>query len=344
MYDFSIWTPSLAEDNGQNIVTREVVETCRPKKVYEYQIKSYGFVFFYIYIRNFFELVLKRDRVIYVVISRSKLGFLRDLPVLLLQYFSKVVVVHCHGSDIIDLLKTPILGVVAQLLYRRLTFIVPSKHIFEVLLKSGFERTTLIENYYSNASSQTYCPKRSSDKIRIIWNSNVMKSKGILKVCGLIETLDERFELSVYGKIIPEAGENFYNFKKTLNQYFENERITYIGPVKPDVLEAELGSYDVVILPSQYGSECQPMAIISAMCAGLSVVLLDTPALKATAGDYPAKFVKIASQASLRSAVYESIEVDQKIIDLAASKMQKRFSKSTFHTKMFKILAEARKL
>ena len=133
MNDIIAWTPNLTEDNGQNIVTRSVIKYIKVSKAFEYPSKSMGPVFWWIYLSNYAKLILTQKSVVYLVISRSKLGFIRDLPVLLCQYFNKEIIVHCHGSDVLELFNRSVLGQIASYLFRDLCFIVPSKHLIDDL-------------------------------------------------------------------------------------------------------------------------------------------------------------------------------------------------------------------
>ncbi len=64
------------------------------------------------------------------------------------------------------------------------------------------------------------------------------------------------------------------------------------GVVPSGVVPEFVSASDVVALPSEYSSECQPLAVIQGMLAGRTVLVSDTAALRATVGDYPAIFVR----------------------------------------------------
>ena len=64
-----------------------------------------------------FALLLGKTETIYLVCSRSEGGFLRDVPALLPAVFGTRVIVHAHGSDIVDLLRRGRLSALARWLY-----------------------------------------------------------------------------------------------------------------------------------------------------------------------------------------------------------------------------------
>lgn len=336
MNDIIAWTPNLTEDNGQNIVTRSVIKYIKVSKAFEYPSKSMGPVFWWIYLSNYAKLILTQKSVVYLVISRSKLGFIRDLPVLLCQYFNKEIIVHCHGSDVLELFNRSVLGQIASYLFRDLCFIVPSKHLIDDLKSQGLKKVVVIENFQSNYVSSCYSTVDKDRIITILWNSNIIRSKGIFKLCKMMKLLDDKFALKIYGKIIPEQGERIDELREELKLYLDDKRITYHGSVSPEILEAELKYCDIVMLPSTYKSECQPLAVISAMCAGRRIVLEDTPALRATAGDYPVKYVRNSTAEKLCTAMYEVLDFDEVVIANASLLSNKRYSKNLFEKKIIK--------
>ena len=96
----------------------------------------------------YFCITLKRYQtaLVYIVISRSLLGFLRDVPVLLLAFLGRKVVCHAHGSDIVALFKHRFLGTVAQFLFKKCIIIVPSMHLLGPLEELGLSDLVVVEN------------------------------------------------------------------------------------------------------------------------------------------------------------------------------------------------------
>ncbi len=83
---------------------------------------------------------------VYIVISRSPLGFLRDFPVLLLAFTGRRVVCHAHGSDIVTLCNNRFLGTLARFLFKKCIIIVPSMHLLGPLKEIGLSELVVIEN------------------------------------------------------------------------------------------------------------------------------------------------------------------------------------------------------
>lgn len=337
-----VWTPSLSSSNGQNIVTKAVISNLKPKTVLEYPTRTFGLRFWRAYVRNFIALIKIKDPVIYLVISRTRLGFIRDFPILILQYFGTIIVVHCHGSDITCLLQYSFIGKCAKKLFEKVPFITPSRHILYSLKEHGLKNVTHIDNYQSlDCQTRNASPPVKNEQI-IIWNSNIVKSKGVFKVCQTVASLDTRFHLNICGQITPERHQTHSEIKAELDHYTAHPRIKYLGSLKPEKMNAELVKSDIIIFPSNYPSECQPLAIISAMCHGKRIVLEDTPALRATAQDYPVVFVEHSTPEKLVCAVEQVLDLHASALSKAARKARSRFSEPLFIQKLSEILENSR--
>jgi glycosyltransferase involved in cell wall biosynthesis len=89
---------------------------------------------------------------------------------------------------------------------------------------------------------------------------------------------------------------------------------------------------NVVCLPSHYISECQPLALIEAMCAARAVVIADTPALRATVGDYPCEVVAESTPAAVKAALQRLLctPPTDEALRAAATRARNRFSARRF--------------
>lgn len=329
-----IWTPNLYENNGQNIVTKEVARCTQGSLILEYPSGSFGLKFWVIYLYNFLRAFSTSGACIYLVISRSRLGFLRDLPVLFLKYFRRDIVVHCHGSDILILLDDQIFGSLVAYLLKDLIFIVPSDHLVLELRKFGFLKLKVIENFCTNVSSIDYYARNQKSSVVILWNSNIMRSKGIFLICKVMKHLGRDFKLRIFGLPIPEENDTKASLHEELKRYASEDNIDYFGGVSQKEMDEELMECDIVTLPSNYKSECQPLAIISAMCAGKRIILLDTPALRATAGNYPVIFLFNEDEKTIHKAVKKCLTIPPYDLQRGAEEARVRFSKRKFYEKI----------
>jgi glycosyltransferase involved in cell wall biosynthesis len=100
-----------------------------------------------------------------------------------------------------------------------------------------------------------------------------------------------------------------------------------------------LSSADVVCLPSTYASECQPLALIEAMCAARPLVVANTPALRATVKDYPCEMVDVVNPESVRACLQRIARSrPPAALSAAAVAARERFSAGRFDRQLALIL------
>ena len=346
----AVWTCDLGLANGQNIVTRRVTRNSDSAAftIFNYPVGGGAAIFFAIFSAFKLGLVsfIRNFEIIYVVCSRSALGFLRDVPVLLLSRLGKRVVVHVHGSDFPLLLERRGVGCFSQWLYRKCEIIVPSMHLLPRLETFRFSSIVVCENFAELFDAQL--DQRNDDIERthdlvVLWNSNVMASKGI---CELVAGMQElrmggaRLKLIVLGQPVGDAERTKNQMQSFLNLLTKEDWIDVVGPVVPAEVRTFIAACDAVALPSTYASECQPLAIIEAMLAGRELIVADTLPLRATVGNYPAMFVK-RTPTSI-AAVLRSRLNDRKRLQIVSAadlaEAARRFAPDAFDRRMAGIL------
>ncbi len=179
--DLAWWGSDLKHTTGQSIVTARVIE----KISKECKLKSYcyygkGLSSVFLCIMNSINLLssafANRIKTLYLVCSRSNGGFLRDLPAYIVSYLGVRVIVHVHGSDIVDLCKRPIIGKIATKLLR-CELIVPSHHLVKPLQSLGINDILVCENFMEGL--EDIIPKEQNKLTNslpkvILWNSNIL--------------------------------------------------------------------------------------------------------------------------------------------------------------------------
>ncbi len=350
----AVWTPSLDEVNGQNLVTRRVVQrqVAQIARVYAYPAGGGRAIPRAILsaIRLCLATFLKRHDGIYLVCSRSTLGLLRDAPPLAMSLFGHRVIVHVHGSDFPGLFRRRFIGPLARLLYRNCDVIVPSSHLVPLLGGIRFRHLEVCENFAlsSTALKDIQGAGRLSDaSFVVLWNSNLMSSKGIKElVDGLRLLRDEGFaiRLVVLGTAIGDIEATKDQMSAFVASLASVDWIDVKGRISPEEVADHLEVCDAVALPSTYPSECQPLAIVQAMLAGRIVLVASTDALHATVGNYPALFVDRNARSiadALRpyaAGTVSTCENLQREISLA----RERFAPESFDTRIRQVLCKNR--
>lgn len=299
-----------------------------------------------------------RKGVVYIVNSRSVFGFLRDTPALLLARRHHKVIVHCHGSDLANLLEHPVVGALARILYRPTQLVLPSEHL-KASLEHWFNSPPIvIENFAPNTSDRAAIAGISATdhdqidqritnggpQVTVLWNSNIISSKGFFDISDAIAHWASRgvdVRLLAIGAPVADAELSRTACNELLQRHTTRSYLEYVGPVDANTAVQMLCRADAVALNSRYPTECQPLAVVSAMARGIPVILNDTPALRATAGDYPAIFCKSPDLEGGICAVGELIDnfgdIKEKCADAAAN-VTKRFSKMRFASQVRQIV------
>lgn len=289
---------------------------------------------------------------VYLVCSRSNAGFFRDIPALILAVSSVPVVVHAHGSDIAGLLKDRWISPLARVLYRRCELIVPSEHLVPLLEDVQLRKLHVCENFSSVDGDTTPNEARSRRKpLHVLWNSNIMSSKGFFELAEAVRQANEaeaEILLTSIGGPVADVEMARDEIEERIAALHRFSWFQYLGPVSPKRAAALVSDSDVVALPSRYITECQPLAIIDAMCAGKHVIVSDTPALRATIGDYPAKLVSSCSVEDIRNALDELVApatgaFAAGVMIEAAAAARRRFSVRRFDRQMSEILSAGSK-
>lgn len=309
----ALWSTTYNDLTGQAIVTRRVVEHVLPRfgASREYVFPSTGrpraiALWLSVVLRLWFEIANGRVDTLYLVCSRSSIGFIRDVPALLAAKAGVRVIVHSHGSDIMLLLAGRKVSPLARWLYRNCHIIVPSEHL-RVSLLPYVRSVHVCENFYAGSVKSVEAGKNAKiGDLTVLWNSNVMASKGFFDVFSAVRALradDLPVTLISLGALVADEELGTDALKKRFSALGTPGWFEYRGRQPHERAVKILEQADVVCFPSRYSSECQPIAIIEAMCGGKAIVASDTPALRATLADYPAVFVPVNSVDAISSAL-----------------------------------------
>ncbi|WWB84945.1 glycosyltransferase family 4 protein [Priestia aryabhattai] len=224
----------------------------------------------------------QKSDIIYISISQTKLGLLRDLIIIkLVRRKSSKIITHLHGNNLgntIDKL-TP--------LEKKIT-----KHTFGLIDTAIVLGEKLVPNYrnmashvdvVSNGISKDYISiaelsdanlKRAKSKtLKLLYLSNLIESKGfLLATKAVIDLVKEGYkvELVLAGAI--HDYDKYEEFKELLQKENCKEKIKYIGVVTGKYKKDLLLSSDIMVLPTNYKIEGQPISIIEGMAAGLPIV------------------------------------------------------------------------
>lgn len=240
-----------------------------------------------LYFKIAYTLLFKHISLIYFTCSRSVFGSVRDLVLLFWARILKIKVInHLHGSDFMQFYnKLP-------RWYQHIVYYYYSKVDVSIILTEGMRsefsifksmKVYVVPNAYS--SDLDTCPEKknnqNTDRFKILYLSNIVKSKGIIHLLKACEDLFEKhnnIELNIAGTFIGDhlasPKEVKAEFESCLNQLSGRYpgQINYLGVATGDKKKQLLMDSDVFILPSYHPTEAFPISILEAMRAGNYII------------------------------------------------------------------------
>ena len=218
--------------------------------------------------------------VVYLSISRSGPGFLRDALVIWLSVLAGArVVVHLHGADFDMFLATAnrILAWAVRKSYGRVSAAIvlveqmkaefrafPGLPVYSISNGVSKEVESAALNFERRESN-------SEQPLKVLFLSNLIASKGILELIAAVEQLQSEgiaVELDICGR-------NGFSPDVDAKVVQTSDRFRFHGVVKGEEKLRFLKDSDVVALPSYYHSEAQPISLIEGLHFGCSLVFTD---------------------------------------------------------------------
>lgn len=237
------------------------------------------FYMFYFVFKVTKTCISERPSVIYLSISRSLGGFMKDLPIFLLAFFcGSKVCVHLHGSDFKDFYRST--GIFSRWLvdfcYRRVSvaFVLCDGMQSEFEDIPGISVVTVFN--CAQDLSKLNTPVHAEEQMNILYMSNVIRTKGILELIDAVKLFHSehgRISLKIAGDFV---GDELMTATEIRTVFFEllsgAEFISYEGIVKGSKKDQLFEWANIVALPSYYRTEAQPLVLIEAMSCGRFVL------------------------------------------------------------------------
>ncbi len=233
----------------------------------------------------------KKSQLSFITISDSYLGLIKTfLIMLLLKIKSNKIFIFSHRSDLLEkynssFLKKIFINIIfifstkiiflSQGIKQKMQFNIFHKEKFKVLNNALAKKDMKISKKLFLVDNSI---KKNDGIFKVIFSSNVQRSKGIYECIEAINILNQesndRFKFDIYGMLFEKINFDHYefiNYKGKLN-YFER-------------LE-KMSEYDLLVLPSL--TEGFPMIMLECMAIGLPFITTNVGAIGEVLGnDYP---------------------------------------------------------
>ena len=228
------------------------------------------------------RILLTNYALIYFIGSRSKFGFLRQLPFLVLAIFKKIRLInHLHGADFKTFYKNS--GILKPLIYWVYSCVNTTIILLEEMKDQFKDFPNLNLEVVHNAVGKDFenlnvkFPKSK----QVLYLSNVMASKGIIEFLTAAKQLlkrDKSIVIAIAGAFLgdditskKEIKSTFYTLYDPLKKSYPN-RIHYYGIVRGQKKIDLLKLSSIFVLPTYYPTEAFPIAILEAMATGNAII------------------------------------------------------------------------
>lgn len=249
------------------------------------QIGKFSFkkiiLFCSIFIKTFNQLLFKKFDLVFVTISPSGIGFIKDsLIVILLKIFRKKIIFNLHGKGIKKFYKN------SSYLTKKYCHFIFNKSFTIHLSKNLMHDTDdfksinghfIIPNAIEKLDLKVAGTRKNNECFQVLFLSNLIETKGVTTILEaakiLVEEGNTSFIVKFAGKFESKEYEIFFNDfvqKNSLHKY-----IKYVGPKYNNEKSKIFMESDIFAFPTYYANEAFPLVNIEAMQFGLPIVTCD---------------------------------------------------------------------
>jgi len=227
--------------------------------------------------RTLWLLIRHRYAFCYLAITCHGVGFLKDAPfVLLCKLFHKKIVIHQHNKGMSkDVDRWPYRWLL-PLCYNNTKVILLSWYLYPDIERIVPKENVLIcpNGIKVNAGNSIRNNKNKANRIiRLLFLSNLIKSKGVIVLLDALKILAEKgysFQCDFVGGETKEIDAN--RFAEEVDTRQLNKNVLYHGRKYEDEKDSFFANADIFVFPTFYDNECFPLVLLEAMSYGLPCV------------------------------------------------------------------------
>ncbi|HBW35499.1 glycosyltransferase family 4 protein [Desulfosporosinus sp. BICA1-9] len=280
------------------------------------------------------KLIQQRDVIdtYYLTIAQSTFGGLRDIA-LLHQIYKKrdnaKIVLHLHGGGFLNFYKksSPLIKRLLKKYYSKADIMI----VLSQSLRSMFNgiiddnRIRVVENcvdndfiLLDNIIENKLESIMSKNSLKIVYLSNMIKTKGYLDVLYSAKILFERkikCKVVFAGDFVNQyQEEEFFEYVKDNNLY---AYVEHLGVISGENKKRLLMDGDIFILPTYYPQEGQPISVLEAMSAGMAIITTRHGGIPdVIAEEMNGVFVKAQDIHNISDSIIELVNHPERIVEM----------------------------
>jgi glycosyltransferase involved in cell wall biosynthesis len=226
---------------------------------------------FYLSLRLLFELWRKPDA-LYINFSPTGGAFYRDgIYALMSKLFGVPAILHLHGQGLQAGRESRFAGWLQHRAFAGQTAIILGDALRQEL--TGLDcQSTIIANYLPDEAFQITRSLCDDTTPRLLYLSNLFRSKGIddvLAACAILRQRNIDFTLDIAGA---EGDVSMGELTQSIHVLSLSNHCHCHGPVDADIRTKLLSNANLFLFPSRYPNEAQPLVVLEAMAAGVPVI------------------------------------------------------------------------
>ena len=232
------------------------------------------------------QLLFSKADLVYVPISQTSIGFLRDIPFILLsKLFRKKVVLHLRGGYFREFYDSS--SIVMRFLIRRslksIDRMIVLGNSLRIILDGLIpkRKVSVIPNGLDIVFDAANRDNKDQDQIIVLFLSNLQKTKGFWDVLYSLNSVIQKHNKVKYIFAGGWIGlEDMVKCKKYMKQQMIGDYVDFKGLVTGKDKIRLLQNADIFAFPTYYPMEGHPWVIVEAMAAGLPIITTDQGCIK----------------------------------------------------------------
>ncbi|WP_283636239.1 glycosyltransferase family 4 protein [Aquaticitalea lipolytica] len=220
-----------------------------------------------------------KPKIVYFTIAPFGGAFYRDvLFVIIIKLFRKKIVFHLHGKGIAEESKSFIKKKIYQFVFKN-TYVITLSKMLDYDIRKVFNGKIY---HLANGIeiNNSYIKTNKNDRIKILYLSNLVKTKGVLDLVDalvILKDLKSNYEVNIVGN---SADISIEELKEMVINKNTASKINILGPKYGEEKWQELCSSDIFVFPTYFKNECFPLVLLEAMQSGNAIISTDNGAIE----------------------------------------------------------------